>query len=1149
MTVNETVHYVDQDGNSIKGDSTAEMILTPQGYHDNQTGKDVITGWKSNLTNSEFPTHKTQVDGYDVDMTKTAATDVSANHSEVNPVKISVGKDNKKPSDVEITVHYQKKSSVKINYVDVNGLDQDHYQDGKVIENGQHDISLAGHKGDAVFNNGATPWDFTKDGWKLVKETSPVTSDLTLGDQPREITVYLIHGQTTTKPQEAKEIITETSQTRTINYYDDKTGNPQTGYGSLAGKGAKSITQKLNWKRTPVYDLVDGHLLGFAQLDKDGHPMMSPFGMFLLLPTGDENDPASWTPVSLEQDGKKQPWDKNEFPAVESPDLTKHGYQKDQSKKQHADDKQGQLVEAAAADPSKGNQTQNIFYVHDQTPVTPADEPTYPANAQDKKLTKVTQTRTIHYLDDVSGEKIHDDVVQTITWSRTPVYDAVDGSFIGYAGKDGKVDPALNDENSWVVTSTDSNYPAVKSPAVTDYAKTPSLIRHTADGSGQEVLAADGVPSADDIVVNVYYFHDTEEVTETKTVSETIHYVYKDSGKPAAADKTVKLSFSRSGQTDKVTGKTTWGEWTPNQDFASVTSPTISGYTPDQRMIDAQTVGHDSQDLDFTVYYSKDTVTTPGEDQPTTPETPSPKTYTWTIEYVDENGNKIIPDVQDPTAFHDGDQFDGAKSGYDKATISKDGQTYELVASKHASGSIAGGDVTTTYVYKLVTSEEPGEPATPEKPGKPDTPVVPDQPSQPGDGEPAQPSQPGETPGDKPEEPTHPGTPEEPVTPTTPDTPGDETPSKPAGPSEPDQPGTPNQPGEPTIPDVPATPETPTTPDQPSTAEPGQPAEPGTPGEDVPATPETPVTPTTPSEPDQPSTPVHDGRYMLTIRYQDEDGNKLQPSVTDSNKYQAGEAFNAAAFEQAEITKDGKTYQLVPAKSFNTTGEFSDHSELTIYVYREKGAAPKTPLKLTIKYLDEFGNEIAETVNGGDAFKNGQNFNSNGHLKTTITTADGKVYKLIAKKIYNAVGTFDDSDETTVFIYQLVADGNATSAEPAMPGTPADEPSQPTNPVTPAEPTGPSTPADSASPAQSTTAGSSASATPVADGQAKATSAASPAVTKTVADASQSTPAQATAAKQLPQTGNANAKAVMALGIGSLIGALAAGLGLGKKRR
>ncbi|WP_406946579.1 mucin-binding protein, partial [Lactiplantibacillus plantarum] len=85
--------------------------------------------------------------------------------------------------------------------------------------------------------------------------------------------------------------------------------------------------------------------------------------------------------------------------------------------------------------------------------------------------------------------------------------------------------------------------------------------------------------------------------TESKTINETIHYVYKD-GTTAHDDYVAKpVEFTREVSTDAVTGEKTYGSWSADQSFAAVTSPAIKGYTPDQAEIGSQTVSGDSSDL------------------------------------------------------------------------------------------------------------------------------------------------------------------------------------------------------------------------------------------------------------------------------------------------------------------------------------------------------------------------------------------------------------------------------------------------------------------------------------------------------------------------------------------------------------------------
>lgn len=104
----------------------------------------------------------------------------------------------------------------------------------------------------------------------------------------------------------------------------------------------------------------------------------------------------------------------------------------------------------------------------------------------------------------------------------------------------------------------------------------------------------------------VHLKHGTQPAKDVKTVTETVHYVYAD-GTPAAPDKVLTVQFRRTGTTDLVTSQTTWDAWTPTDDqFASIQSPWISGYTPDKIAVASATVNPLSSNLEETVTYTAD---------------------------------------------------------------------------------------------------------------------------------------------------------------------------------------------------------------------------------------------------------------------------------------------------------------------------------------------------------------------------------------------------------------------------------------------------------------------------------------------------------------------------------------------------------------
>ena len=106
-------------------------------------------------------------------------------------------------------------------------------------------------------------------------------------------------------------------------------------------------------------------------------------------------------------------------------------------------------------------------------------------------------------------------------------------------------------------------------------------------------------------------------------VTRTIKYVYEDGTEVPAdkltdvADKKVKtLTFTRPGKINVVTGKITYGDWSANQTFEAVTSPTINNYpatvvgaTPGTTVVPAKEVSATAMDFEEVVIYKKNIIT------------------------------------------------------------------------------------------------------------------------------------------------------------------------------------------------------------------------------------------------------------------------------------------------------------------------------------------------------------------------------------------------------------------------------------------------------------------------------------------------------------------------------------------------------------
>ena len=186
---------------------------------------------------------------------------------------------------------------------------------------------------------------------------------------------------------------------------------------------------------------------------------------------------------------------------------------------------------------------------------------------------------------------------------------------------------------------------------------------------GYEVASKDELPaqfdtdSSVDQNVVIRLKHKVSTSTETKTVTQTINYVYEDDNTPAAPEKKTTLTFSREVKTDEVTKTTTQGAWTPSVGtFPEVVSPVVDGYTPDKAKVDAENVTADQDDITVTVKYKADK-----------------QKVTYTI--IDDTTHTTLKNKVELTTGDSGANLpDDAQTKYDKAVDDYLAKGYELVS-------------------------------------------------------------------------------------------------------------------------------------------------------------------------------------------------------------------------------------------------------------------------------------------------------------------------------------------------------------------------------------------------------------------------------------------------------------------------------------
>ena len=391
-------------------------------------------------------------------------------------------------------------------------------------------------------------------------------------------------------------------------------------------------------------------------------------------------------------------------------------------------------------------------------------------------------------------------------------------------------------------------------------------------------------------------------------VKRTINYIYSD-GTPVPAEKLTDvadkkestLTFKRSATINPVTGKITFGNWTPEkQSFEAVTSPSIDNYTPNKASVEAKEVTPTADDITETVIYStsKVTVDPNAPKDPSTPNvTPKPndvvpndpkgRTYkelglieevTRTVHYVYEDGTKAADDKVQTITFTRTAEIDtvtGAISNFGTWTLKDENNTFEPETTEAKAGYVASAAKSTEVTGVQATDKDTEETIIYRKLGS-YVPVVPAGVTPPADFD----KTPKPYPNATPEDPTRPGTP---TTPTT------------------------------TIPEIPGT--TPVGPDgTPLTKNPNG-------GYDLPPVPKDPTQNTT-------ITYVKDGSQVAVVHFVDEKGRAVNESVVETGD--TGNTISKTNVDAVKAKLEAKGYVVVePTDALYTTDKEGFYKEET----------------------------------------------------------------------------------------------------------------------------------------------------------------------------------------------------------------------------
>ena len=241
----------------------------------------------------------------------------------------------------------------------------------------------------------------------------------------------------------------------------------------------------------------------------------------------------------------------------------------------------------------------------------------------------------------------------------------------------------------------DSGYNTQKQ--IDDY-QTKHYVLTSDETNGKNVVFDHNV---NDQTYHVYFVHGTQDVNHQDDVTETVDYKFEN-GETAQPTVTQTKHFSEGGVKDLVTGKIAWDEAKP-QKFDDVTTPAISGYTPDKDKVAGSTVKFGDKDIEVIVTYHNNA-------------------QKASVTYIDDKTGKTLKV----------DNLNGvtnAKSGYTtKAAIDTyTGLGYTLVSDDTNGNEVvfdnddANDQAFTVHLSHgtiTVTPENPGKPGEPINPGK-----------------------------------------------------------------------------------------------------------------------------------------------------------------------------------------------------------------------------------------------------------------------------------------------------------------------------------------------------------------------------------------------------------------------------------------------
>ncbi|HFI0037347.1 TPA: MucBP domain-containing protein, partial [Streptococcus suis] len=155
----------------------------------------------------------------------------------------------------------------------------------------------------------------------------------------------------------------------------------------------------------------------------------------------------------------------------------------------------------------------------------------------------------------------------------------------------------------------------------------------------------------------------------------------------------------------------------------------------------------------------------------------------------------------------------------------------------------------------------------------------------------------------------------------------------------------------------------------------------------------------------------------VVVEYYNTAGEKIAEDVVDTPETTTGTIYETLDFKPASITKDGVTYYYKEVKDTSAAekGTVVEGTTTVQYVYEPAGS-------VTVNYVTTDGTVIKSPVKDEENAEPGKTYSTEDNKPETITTEDGKTYKLVPNATTGEEnGTITSGEDKQVtYVYEEV---------------------------------------------------------------------------------------------------------------------------------